>query len=182
MAYFKLAVLLSTFGAAFAVSSDVGSQPITLPAVQECRDTHASGLTSGVLENRKDAQHSGQFRLTFDLGCSGASSDVQVRNLEIHAQELADSDKGIERVISEDGPVKLVSIGPAMAPTVFVSGPCRGGGPNGCQFWLMLVDNGSDSGTASDLVSFLVSDKSGKRLAYGTGPIKQGDVLITKRQ
>jgi hypothetical protein len=128
-----------------------------------------AGLTSGVLENRKDAKPSGQFSLTFDLGCSGASSDVQVRNLEIHTDELADTDQGIERAISKDGPVKLVTIGPAMAPTVFVSGPCLG--PNGCQFWLMLVDNGSDSGKVPALVSFLVSDRSGKRLAYGTGPI-----------
>ncbi len=65
---------------------------------------------------------------------------------------------------------------------MFVSGACRGGGPNGCQFWLMLVDNGSDQAKAPDLVAFLVSGRSGKRLAYGTGPIQQGDISIKARQ
>jgi hypothetical protein len=177
-----LSVLLSVLGAACAASTEVRGQPLTLPAMQDCRNTHVAGLTGGVWESRRDAQHSGRFQVTMDLGCSGDASEVQVRNLEIHAQELADNDAGIERVISDDGVVRLVSIGPAMTPTAFVSGPCRGGGPNGCQFWLMLVDNGSDLAKAPDLVAFLVSDRSGKRLAYGVGPILQGDLSITIRR
>jgi hypothetical protein len=51
-----------------------------------------------------------------------------------------------------------------------VSGPCRGG-PNGCQFWLILVENGSDRAKTPDLAGFLVSDGSGKRFDYGVGPI-----------
>ncbi len=97
------------------------------------------------------------------------------------AQELADNDPGIDRVISADGAVRLFSIGEAMTLIVFVSGACRDG-PNSRQFWLMLVDNGFDQARAPDIVAFLVSDRGGKRLAYGTGPIHQGDISIKAKQ
>jgi hypothetical protein len=177
----KFAVPLFVLGTACVTSIGVGAQPITLPDLEECRNTHVDGLTSGTWESRRDAQHSGRFQVTMDLGCSGDTAEVRVSNLEIHAQELADNDPGIDQVISADGAVRLFSIGEAMTPIMFISGACRGGGPNGCQFWLMLADNGSDRAKAPDLVAFLVSDRSGKRLAYGTGPIQQGDISIQAR-
>jgi hypothetical protein len=176
------AVLLPVLAAACLTDIGVSAQPLTLPPMEACRrGTGASGLTGGIWESRRDAQHSGQFRVTMDLSCDDDTSHVRVSNLEIHAQELADSDPSIDRVISvdHDGVVQLFSIGQAMTPTVFVSGPCLGGGRNGCQFWLMLVDNGRDRSKGSHLVAFLVTDKSGKRLAYGAGPVLEGDLSIT---
>jgi hypothetical protein len=35
---------------------------------------------------------------------------------------------------------------------------------------------------APDIVAFLVSDRGGKRLAYGTRPIHQGDISIKAKQ
>jgi hypothetical protein len=114
-----------------------------------------------------------------DLGCSSRTPGVEVHNLEIHAQELADNDLAVERVIAAERVEQVASIGPAMTPAVFVAGSCQGDGPAGCRFWLMLVYNGSDQANAPDLVAFLVTDGSGKRLTYGAGPIGVGDISIT---
>ena len=46
----------------------------------------------------------------------------------------------------------------------------------GCQLWLMLVDNGTSE--TPDIVSFIVVDGMGKRVAYGTGLVTIGDIRI----
>ena len=48
------------------------------------------------------------------------------------------------------------------------------------RYWLMLADNTGEGGEQTpDVISFLVYDRNGKRVAYGTGPVRQGDVTIT---
>jgi hypothetical protein len=43
----------------------------------------------------------------------------------------------------------------------------------------MLIDNKKPSGSGTpDIISFLVFDKTGKRMAYGTGPVVEGDIDI----
>jgi hypothetical protein len=177
MARCGFAVVLSILGTAWAANTGARAQPLPSLPLQVCKDLHVSGKTGGVWESRRDAQHPGRFQLTIDLGCKGGAS-VDVRNLEIHAQELADTDPGVGRVVAADRVEQVASIGPATTPTVFVTGTCHGG-PTGCRFWLMLVDNGSDLVKAPDLVAFLVTDASGERLAYGAGPIGEGDVWVT---
>ena len=44
----------------------------------------------------------------------------------------------------------------------------------------MLVDNGT--GETRDVVSFIVVDGMGKRLAYGTGLVTIGDVRIDDKE
>jgi hypothetical protein len=137
------------------------------------------GKTGGVWESRRDAEHSGRFVVSFDLDCTEGDPAVRILNLEIGAQELADNDPGIGPVIWGDSIEQLVTIGPAMTPTAFVVGSCKGSGSTGCRFWMMLVDNGDK---APDLIAFVVTDGSGKRLAYGAGPIAEGDLWITEPQ
>ncbi|HEX7150255.1 MAG TPA: hypothetical protein VF618_02120 [Thermoanaerobaculia bacterium] len=46
--------------------------------------------------------------------------------------------------------------------------------------WLMFADNTVLSiDSPADVVSVLVVDRFGNRLAYGTGPIRTGDISIT---
>ncbi len=88
------AVLLSISGVAWATGTGVGAQPLPPLPVQTCSDMRigVAGKMSGVWESRRDARHPGRFEVTIDLNCSGGAPGVQVRNLEIHAQELADND------------------------------------------------------------------------------------------
>jgi hypothetical protein len=176
---FSFAVLLSVAGAAWMATPRASAQPPSPPQLQACSNLHVGGKAAGTWEGQRDTHHSGQFQLTIDLGCSGDTPGVEVRNLELQARDLAGSDPGIERVISADGIVQLASAGPAMTPAVFITGSCQGGGSTGCRFWLMLVDNDAGQAKAQDFAAFLVTDGTGARLAYGAGPIDEGDISIT---
>jgi hypothetical protein len=50
----------------------------------------------------------------------------------------------------------------------------------GCHYWLMVANNSKQyqNGKTLDVVSILVFDATGKRVAYGTGPAVDGDVTI----
>jgi hypothetical protein len=62
-----------------------------------------------------------------------------------------------------------------------MNGRCYTENVKGCRFWMMLTDNRRDQdpeGTP-DVASFLVFDGNGQRVAYGTGPVVDGDIVIS---
>jgi hypothetical protein len=70
-------------------------------------------------------------------------------------------------------------------PTAYLAGKCfaqtataAGVGTIPCHFWVLFAHTGGPNDTAPslglDIVSFLVVDKTGKRLAYATGPVVTG--------
>lgn len=63
-------------------------------------------------------------------------------------------------------------------PTAYLSGRCEVPGYLGCRFWMMVADNGPGWRTP-DVIGFLVFDGKGMRLAYGTGPVVDGDIEVT---
>jgi hypothetical protein len=70
-------------------------------------------------------------------------------------------------------------------PTVYINGRCTaqaaaGAAPiPGCRFWIMFADNKVPTAPQTpDVVSFLVFDGAGKRIAYGTGPLVEGDIKV----
>ena len=74
---------------------------------------------------------------------------------------------------------QVTSIG-KHTPTAFINGRCKAAEINGCRFWLMIADNkGLDREGTPDIVSFLVVDGTGRRVAYGTGPVLKGDIKVT---
>ena len=50
----------------------------------------------------------------------------------------------------------------------------------GCRYWALVADNGKGQQEkhTPDVLSFLVVDKMGKRIAYGTGPVVEGDLHV----
>jgi hypothetical protein len=73
-----------------------------------------------------------------------------------------------------------------ISPTAYLSGHCRVGSTAGtvpilgCRYWLMIAHNTRDitSASTADVIGFLVIDKTGKRVAYGTGLVQSGAVVI----
>jgi hypothetical protein len=79
---------------------------------------------------------------------------------------------------------QLASIGHD-TPTLFVSGRCgfdpseHKRAPIGCQFWMLIANNGlREKREQPDVISFLILDRSGARVAYGTGPVVDGDFWV----
>jgi hypothetical protein len=72
-------------------------------------------------------------------------------------------------------------------PTAYLSGRCTvdsAGIQNqfqGCRYWIMFANNNNaaplQEGTP-DVVSFLVLNKFGQRIAYGTGPVVRGHISV----
>jgi hypothetical protein len=154
------------------------AQQLSVPQVTACNNQYVGGKMTGSMPNRTDASHTGQFQVTVDVRCENGKA--RVNNLEIHPANLTDTVlKGAVHTFQLD---QLTSLGKAAAPTVFLGGPCKSQDADiaGCQLWLMLVDNGT--GETRDVVSFIVVDGMGKRLAYGTGLVTIGDVRIDDKE
>ena len=75
-------------------------------------------------------------------------------------------------------------------PTAYMSGQCMAqtGSSGGtvvttpCHFWILFAHTGGPNDSTAnggpDIVSFLVFDKTGKRIAYATGPVTSGSGTI----
>ncbi len=63
-------------------------------------------------------------------------------------------------------------------PTLYMNGRCRAEGAPGCRFWLMVANNRPGDRGTPDAVRFLVFDRAGHRVAYGTGPVLRGDLEV----
>jgi hypothetical protein len=62
-------------------------------------------------------------------------------------------------------------------PTAYFNGRC--GEIPGCRFWMMMVDNKPNERPGTpDVVGFLIFDGNGNRIAYGTGPLDDGDIRV----
>ena len=70
-----------------------------------------------------------------------------------------------------------------------ITGRCKvtqaalGTPPLGCGFWLLVANNKKPAearGTA-DVVSFVIYDRNGNRVSYGTGPVASGDIEVSAR-
>jgi hypothetical protein len=156
------------------------AQQLPVPQVKICHEQSVDGKMKGSMPSRKDASHTGDFEVTVDARCQ--QGIVNVNNLEINATNLTDT--AVKGTIYARELAQLTSIGKAATPTVFISAPCKSSVPAdapGCRLWIMFVDNGSfndNNNPNPDLVSFIVVDDNGRRLAYGTGAVTLGDIHI----
>jgi hypothetical protein len=88
------------------------------------------------------------------------------------------SDSTIQGALAATAFEQVTSTG-RHTPTLYANGRCKAEGVSGCRFWLMLVDNKkADQKGTPDVVSFLVLNGMGQRVAYGTGPVADGDILV----
>jgi hypothetical protein len=97
------------------------------------------------------------------------------------------SDSSVQGTIVATTFEQLTTTGMA-TPTAYMNGRCTfpsaSGVLTGCHYWILLADNKQSLTpvpvpTTPDIISFLVIDKSGKRVAYGTGPVTSGNIDIT---
>ena len=132
-----------------------------------------------LLPNRKDALHSGIFGIRVDVAFDPAVNDYPVGTVRIEV-DLSDSFKGSAEATS----IEQVNSFGKHTPTSVITGRCKvelrepGTAPVGCRFWLLIANNKrpNEPGTP-DVVGFVVYDRNGNRVAYGTGPL-EGDVEV----
>lgn len=158
------------------------SMSIQIPNLHTSNRTQAKANAEVFVLARKDAAHAGIFRVKGSLKFDPAADIYPTASGLTFDVDLSDSAKGLFIVKTVE---QLDSLG-KHTPTVYATGRCDADvDPKavGCRYWLMMADNKKgdrklkDADTP-DVISLLVYDRNGKRVAYGTGPVARGDVQV----
>jgi hypothetical protein len=123
--------------------------------------------------------NSGIFTVRVSVGFDPGAGDYPTGSVSFDI-DLTDSFKGSAASTS----IEQVNSFGKHTPTVVITGRCKvtladGKPPLGCRFWLLVANNKkpTEQGTP-DVVSFVIYDRNGSRVSYGTGPVASGDIEI----
>jgi len=150
------------------------AQQPQIPTLQVCNTTHAQGEGVVQINKRADGTHAGQFKITISLTCEPPGYPSGLLNLQISM-----NDSTIQGPVNASSFDQMTSTGRA-TPTMYLNGRCTAQEPEvqGCRYWLFVTDNGTLNENNPDIVGFLIMDGNGKRMAYGTGPLITGDLVV----
>ena len=156
-----------------------GQQP-QIPTLQVCNQTLVQGTATVTIHARQDVSHTGSFTVHVNLQCD-PTSGYPTGSLTIAGLSMNDS--LIQGAIVATTFEQLTSTG-RVTPTAYLNGRCSvdsaGGQIPGCRYWIMFANNNASpfaQGTP-DVISFLVFNKAGQRVAYGTGPVVSGHINV----
>jgi len=157
------------------------AQQVQIPTLQVCNQTKVAAQAWVQIEARVDAFHSGTFLLRGDLFCDASPSGYPTGTLGVFGLSMSDSTVQGDILFTT---FEQVTATGKHTPTAWVNGRCKaqdasGAAIVGCRYWLMVADNArAPGGRTPDIVSLFVVDGTGKRIAYGTGPVVDGDVSV----
>ena len=150
---------------------------IQIPNLHTSNKTAVKASATVFINRRKDSTHSGEFSVKGALSFDPATDTYPTGTMTLSV-DLTDSAKGVFVTTSVE---QLDTTGRA-TPTAYATGRCKadiGDKGLGCRYWIMFADNKQVTEEQTpDVISFLVYDRNGKRVAYGTGPVAKGDVGV----
>jgi hypothetical protein len=173
--------IVALLGAVMWAATPAFAQQIQIPSLQVCNRANLSANNAVVIiETRGGGPFTGVFTLRGSLSCNPAAGVVYPTGaLGIFGISMNDSH--IQGNVTFTT-FEQVTSGGKTTPTLWVNGRCRAANVRGCHYWLMAVDNvprGRPVGRTFDVVSFLILDQNGNRVAYGTGNVVDGDVAVS---
>ncbi len=151
----------------------IQAQQPQIPTLQVCNPTQVEGKGTVTIESRKDAAHSGSFTVTIAAKCVPPGYP----SLSTLIIDVDMSDSLFKGAIIGTTIDQVTSTG-KHSPTVYLSGRCKSEKMIGGRYWLMISDNRKGERGTPDVIGFLVLDGKGNRVAYGTGPVIKGDILV----
>ena len=166
--------LTMAFACLLAAGTLFGQTP-QIPTLQVCNGTKATGGANVFLSKRVEPGKTGLFNIRISVTCDLATNGFPTGSVDMQFS-LSDSSITNFRAVSID---QLTTTG-KHTPTMYLNGRCMAnGGTIPCHYWLTLSNN-KDPNVAGtpDVVGVLVVDKTGKRLTYGTGPVRGGDINV----
>jgi hypothetical protein len=171
-------VMLTTFTTARA------QQP-QIPTLQVCNlPSVIDGTGTVTIVARQPGGFTGSFTVEVQNVKCDPSTGYPTGSLTISGISMNDS--LVEGTIVANTIDQLTSTGRA-TPTAYLNGRCSvdsSGAQNqfqGCRYWIMFANNNSAAplqGGTQDVVSLLVFNKFGQRIAYGTGPVVRGHISV----
>lgn len=154
---------------------------LQIPNLHVSSKTEASAKATVRILSRHDTLHAGEFSVIIKSLHFLSADAYPVGDIQIDV-DLSDS---LKCTVTATSIAEINSWG-KHTPTLAVTGRCEVNlreevkSPTGCRYWLLMANNkkAEDSRGTPDVVSFLVFDRSGVRIAYGTGPVAKGDIII----
>lgn len=159
--------------AIFAPATGLAQQP-QIPTLQACNPTKVAGKAEVFIQARTGGTM-GTFTVVIKLSCDPAGAGYPSGILEMKVDM---SDSAITGALVATTFEQITTTG-KHTPTIYLNGRCKAEKVRGCRYWMMLADNKKANAKGTpDVVGFLVFDATGKRVAYGTGPVAKGDIEI----
>ena len=157
---------------------------LSIPAFHVSDISKVEGLGDVFIASRKDAASSGVFTVRLAVNFNPAVDDYPSGSLTIKA-DLSDSLRATFTATS----VELINSYGKHNPTVYLTGRCTSDlagsaqPPKGLRYWVMLADNKgpNDSNGTPDVAGFAIHDRTGARIAYGTGPLRSGNFTVAPK-
>jgi hypothetical protein len=184
---------LTILGVLAALSLPMMGQQPQIPTLQVCNLTSGMSVTSSGaplvhIPSRVPGGFTGNVTFNVRASCD-PTTGFPVGTVTLSALSMNDpSPGGFVGSISSVHIDQITSTG-TVNPTAYMSGQCMAqtASPAGtvgtvpCHFWILFASGPINSSTVPgpDIVSFLVFDKTGKRIAYATGQVSGGTIQVT---
>lgn len=161
----------------------------SIPSLHVSSKSKAKGNGVVKIISRTDATHSGQFEVRLDVRFDSLVDDYPGGSLTI-ISNLNDSANGNFVATS----IELINSYGSVNPTIYLTGRCMHQAPagtttagaaaaKGCKYWLMLANNKKESAVTGqgtpDVAGFVIIDRNGDRISYGTGALISGDFDVS---
>lgn len=166
------------------------AQQTQIPTMQVCNlsTTGGPGMAfaneSFNISERAGGPFTGNFNVSMQVVCDPATG-YPTGNVTIFGISMTDS---IVQTTITSTTIDQFTIAGKDTPTAWLNGRCTvqpdpaGVAPVGCRYWMMVANNTQNPTPGAvptpDIVSFLVFDRTGARIAYGTAPAQPGGFLF----
>jgi hypothetical protein len=153
----------------------------SIPNLHASTVSRAKGSGKVIISRRKDTVNSGLFSFKLAVKFDSVIDNYPKGSLEI-TTDLTDSLKGVFTATS----IEMINSFGKHNPSIFLTGRCDVKSseqleiPKGCKYWVILSGHkkANDNGGSPDIIGFEVHDRNGNLIAYGTGPVISGDIVV----
>jgi len=145
---------------------------LSIPAFHVSDGSQVKGGGMVLITSRKPGGFAGTFTIKIAAGFNPGVDLYPTGGFELKV-DMNDGVNGGYKSTS----IELINSHGKINPTVFLTGRCSGGSRErkGLRYWLMIANNQTrevkEDGTP-DIVGFAIHDRTGARIAYGTGPLQ----------
>jgi hypothetical protein len=153
----------------------IHAQQPQIPSLQVPNPTKVEAKALVYIDARQDLLSAGTFKVS-GSAFYDTTTPYPVGNFVIEV-DMSDSIHGA--IISTS--IDQITTTGKHTPTVYLSGRCDVKADKeytGCHYWLMMTDNRPGNNKTAEIIGFLVFDRQGNRISYGTGPVAEGSIYV----
>jgi hypothetical protein len=154
---------------------------VFVPDMHTSSQSGVKGKGTIKIDQRADGAHLGSVSISVDISYSPPNQYPVLNDLQMDIN-LSDS---LICSVKASTVEQISSVG-KHTPTVYLTGRCgiKAGErttlpTKACRYWLLIANNKPpEKRMTPDIISFLVYNCNGTVIAYGTGPLVDGDIKV----